>query len=197
MRPIVISLILLVFSLSAGIATSAVYKHIADDGSVFYSDKPLKQGDKTYKSEEVMKFKAPKSESDNQNKTKTRSRYLGSTGEDEVQRVKKQQALRYESISIASPTDDSAIRSNDGNVTVQVSLVPALQTDFKHSLVIIMDGSEAKQSSGGSATFQNVERGTHQFSARVEDEKGNTLLQSSPISLHVQRVSVLGAKKAH
>jgi len=186
-------LFLLLLTLStASTASAEVYKHIADDGTVFYSDKPLKKGDKTYKSQEVMKFKAPKKSNSQgaKNSAPARTPYLGTNSGDKSPLVtsSKPQAQRYESISM-SPEDGSAIRSNSGDITLSVNLKPALQTAFKHHLVFVMDGSTKKQSGGSSATFENVDRGTHQFSALVEDENGKTLLQSDPISLHIQRFS--------
>ena len=196
MKPIFPRLILLILASYSCITSAAVYKHIADDGSVFYSDKPLKKGDKAYESQDVMKFKAPPSNKPATPVTPPKpSQFLGDG--DEQFRSKKAQAVPYESISISSPQDDSAVRSNDGNVTLQVSLKPALQTEFKHRLVVVMDSNKTQQSAGASATFQNVDRGTHQFRALVEDEKGHTLVESGPISLHIQRFSVIRANKAH
>lgn len=200
MKRLPVTLISLLIMLHAGFASAAVYKHIADDGSVFYSDKPLKKGDKAYKGEEIMKFKAdkPKPPAANAKSAKPHQRYLGSSSSDSLAKAKKKaQAKPYESLSIVSPTDGSSVRSNAGSVTVQASLTPPLQTQFNHHLVFEMDGGQSQQSSGSSATFQNVDRGTHQFSARVQDETGKTLLQSGPISLTVHRFSVIRAKKAH
>jgi len=180
---------------------AAVYKHIADDGSVFYSDKPLKGEDTKYESDKIMEFKAttPKPstppDSANQEPAGNRTRHLGGTS-DEVPGVAPK-ADTYQSISFSALEDGSSIRTNDGNVTVQVSLTPALQTAFKHKLVFVMDGSQSQQSTGASATFQNVDRGAHQFSAQVHDENGNTLLQTGPITLYIQRFSAIRANKAH
>lgn len=190
-------LLLMLISAFSSVAEAEVYKHIADDGTVFYSDKPLKKGDKAYKSQEVMKFKAPKKENSDSNNAKAPARtpYLGNVSRDASPAVAaKPQAQRYESIAMASPKDDSSIRSNNGSITLSADLKPALQTKFKHRLVFVMDGSKTMPSSGASATFQNVDRGTHQFSAEVQDENGKTLLQSSPISVTVHRFSVHRAK---
>ena len=179
-------------------AQAAVYKHIGDDGTVFFSDKPMKPGDKPYQSSgEVNKFDAPK---DSKSAPQSpRQRYSGSVGDDDVgsPRKSREQAQAYQSISITTPADGSAVRSNDGDVNVQVTLNPPLQTKFKHKLVVTMDGSDTQQSSGASVSFKNVDRGTHQFSARVEDESGKVLLQSSPISASILRHSAIRTGSAH
>lgn len=185
--------LLLIFLSTATLANAEVYKHIADDGTVFYSDKPLKKGDKAYKSQDVMKFKAPPQKPASTTVPHTPYMSTNSRAKNAPTAVIKKQAERYESISM-SPQDGTAIRSNSGSVTLSANLKPALQTAFKHQLVFIMDGSTKMKSGGNSATFQNVDRGTHQFSAQVEDENGQTLLQSNPISLHIQRFSVHRAK---
>lgn len=190
---------LLIALVSAAIcapASAAVYKHIADDGSVFYSDKPMKQGDKEHKSEEKMmqiELKKPKKKAV---QSKNRG-YLNSGKDDELESKQiKPQPKSYQSININSPANDSSVRANDGNITLQVSLQPALQTDFQHHLEVIMDGTKTQQSTGGSVTFENVDRGTHQFSAQVKDSSGATLLSSSAITVHVQRQTVARSRKA-
>jgi len=200
MKTFVPSLISLIFLAYASGAAAAVYKHIADDGSVFYSDKPLKNEDKKYESEKLMEFKAPKPDAKSatpatQQPTTNRP-HLGGTS-DEVPHPATKQAQRYESIEFSSLQDGASVRSNDGNITLQVSLKPALQTSFNHQLVIVMDGSQTQQSGTSSATFENVDRGAHQFSAQVRDEKGNTLLETGPITLYVQRFSAIRANTAH
>ncbi len=97
----------------------------------------------------------------------------------------------YQSLEITSPAHESAFRNNAGNVTVQVSLNPALQSN--HSLEILVDGRVMKrQKSLAPAVLENLDRGTHVYSAQIiEDESGEVLQSSPPVSSTLLRVSVI------
>ncbi len=97
----------------------------------------------------------------------------------------------YDRLEITSPAKDSAFRNNAGNVTVQVVLSPALQGN--HTLEILVDGTVKKRlKTLAPALLENLDRGTHIYTAQVvEDESGEVLLSSPPISSTLQRVSVI------
>lgn len=97
----------------------------------------------------------------------------------------------YERLEITSPAHDSALRNNAGNVSVQVVLTPGLQEN--HSLQVLVDGRVMKtQKSLAPVLLQNLDRGTHTFSAQViEDESGEVLQSSQPVTSTLQRVSVI------
>ncbi len=97
----------------------------------------------------------------------------------------------YERLEILSPAHESAFRNNAGNVTVQVALSPALQSN--HVLEVLIDGRVAKsQKSAAPVVIENVDRGTHQFQARiVEEGSGETLQSSNAVTATLQRISVI------
>jgi hypothetical protein len=97
----------------------------------------------------------------------------------------------YERLEILSPQHESAFRNNAGNITVQIAIEPPLQAN--HTLELILDGQVAKaQKSGSPVLLENVDRGTHQFQARiVEDESGETLQSSNSVTATLQRVSII------
>ncbi|MFN3236786.1 MAG: DUF4124 domain-containing protein [Pseudomonadales bacterium] len=97
----------------------------------------------------------------------------------------------YERLEILSPQHESAFRNNAGNITVQIAIEPALQAN--HTLELILDGQVAKaQKAGGPILLENVDRGTHQFQARIiEDQSGETLQTSNSVTATLQRVSII------
>ena len=97
----------------------------------------------------------------------------------------------YERLEITSPANDSAMRDNAGNVTVQVSLSPGLQPN--HTLEVLVDGQmKGSNKSGAPILLANLDRGTHVYQARiVEDESGEVLQVSNSVTSTLQRVSVL------
>jgi len=95
----------------------------------------------------------------------------------------------YTGFSITSPTDDQGVRANDGNVTVQLSLKPALRSGHMIVLSVAGEGSESTiDSSGLSVDLKNLSRGLHTVTAGVVDEDGNKLITTAPVSFHVLRV---------
>lgn len=100
----------------------------------------------------------------------------------------------YQQLAITNPTHDSAIRSNEGELTVTVVTDPPLSGS--HLLKIALDGvvSQTGQPGTGAGMHQlkvhNVDRGTHEVTAVVVDAKGGEIQRSAPITVHVQRTSV-------
>jgi hypothetical protein len=97
----------------------------------------------------------------------------------------------YDRLEITSPENDSAFRNNAGNVTVQVILSPALQQN--HSIQLVLDGKVMDTKKTVSPfLLQNLDRGTHTFTAQViEDETGDVLIASVPVVSTLLRVSII------
>ncbi|MBL1142534.1 MAG: DUF4124 domain-containing protein [Proteobacteria bacterium] len=152
---LIISLLLVVFVGCLGAET--VYKSVDEDGNIIFTDKP---------SEEAEEIKIEKLETiENPNPAK----YKPSPKQAE------ESAFQYESLTVSSPENGAGIRSNNGNVSISLSLEPALQTG--HKIIISMDGKEI--GSGSSVSLQNVDRGTHSISASVIDGSGKKLISTS------------------
>lgn len=100
----------------------------------------------------------------------------------------------YRTLQITSPTDDTAVRANDGNITLTVKIDPPLRSG--NMLRATVDGTLSKQGVPGdnqptaSMTLVNLDRGTHSISAVITDSKGSILNTSTPVSVHVQRTSL-------
>lgn len=158
-------LLLLALPVSAGI-----YKSVDEDGNVVFSDQPS-AGAEEIEKKEIMTVPATVPDID------------FSRGENE-----KSAKEPYESIAITSPANDSAIRDNAGNISVNVTTKPALGNG--HQIVIYMDGTEVARDPVTSFDFQNVDRGTHTLAAAVVNNDGKELKRSDEISFSVLRHSV-------
>ena len=98
--------------------------------------------------------------------------------------------LTYTEIAITSPAPDTVLRENSGNVTIQATVEPRLQKD--HMLILTRNGARlSAPQKGYTFTINNLERGTHTFSVSVVDASGKSLISSPPVSIHLQRTSVL------
>jgi len=95
----------------------------------------------------------------------------------------------YENFSIAQPENDGTIRSNEGTVTVGLSLSPALAAG--HSIQVWVDGSKLEgELKGTQFTLNQLNRGTHTLEARIVDADGQSILSAPRISFHLRKASV-------
>ena len=95
-------------------------------------------------------------------------------------------------LQIVSPEDDKTIRANDGNLTVNIQIRPALSQKRGDMIQLRMDDRPyGLPNAGLSFNLANIDRGTHTLSAVVMNAKGEELAQSAVIKFHLQRNSVL------
>lgn len=100
----------------------------------------------------------------------------------------------YQQLAITNPTHDSAIRSNEGELTLTIVTDPPLSGS--HLLKVALDGVVSQAGLPGTGggmhqlTVHNVDRGTHEVAAVVVDARGEEIQRSTPITVHVQRTSV-------
>ncbi len=104
------------------------------------------------------------------------------------QEIAKPQDIKYTTLKITSPVNDSTIRNN-GNVMLSASLQPSLHSE--HQVQWKLDGNLLSQpGSALSYPLSNMDRGTHQAMVEVVNKSGN-VLKSASVIFHVQRPSVL------
>ncbi|MCW8994230.1 MAG: DUF4124 domain-containing protein [Psychromonas sp.] len=99
-----------------------------------------------------------------------------------------QNAIIYQA-NITSPEDDSAIRSNDGTLDIQITTTPEKQNTQK--LQLFLDG-KALGEPQISTTIRalNIDRGSHQVQVQLLDENGNVLAKTQTVTVHLQRKSI-------
>ncbi len=95
-------------------------------------------------------------------------------------------------LQIVSPQDDEALRANDGDLTVNIQIQPALNQERGDMIQMRMDGRPyGEPKTGLSFNLTNVDRGTHTLSAVVMNANGEEIAQSPTIKFHLQRNSIL------
>jgi len=95
----------------------------------------------------------------------------------------------YTGFSITNPTNDQGVRANNGNVTVQLALQPALQSGHTIVLNVSGEGGESTTNSSGlTVRLKNLSRGLHTVTSSDVDKDGNKLIKTEPVSFHVLRV---------
>ena len=97
----------------------------------------------------------------------------------------------YKAVQIAFPQNDATVRDNAGDVAVQITTTPALDSDVGDRIVVFLDGVRRAMATSPVVTLQDVDRGTHTLQVTVEDNRGQTLATSPSTVFHLQRTSVL------
>jgi hypothetical protein len=164
--------LLLVFACAT--ANSQVFRRIGPDGQVYFSDQPGPGAERVDVTPAQTISLPPVPE-------QTETAAAATQGDATV---------AYAGFSITSPTSDQGVRANDGNVTVHLSLQPALQPS--HSIVLNVDGEDGEStnsSSGLMIELNNLSRGKHTVMATVVDEDGKVLIKTEPVTFQVLRVA--------
>lgn len=159
--------------------TQNVFKSVAPDGSVTFSDKPRK-GAKKIEVEHIQTFKAQTpSVSGSPSLQPSLTSPLGSQQAD---------PFEYESIQIATPKDGETVWSNPGKLSVDVGLQPRLRENDK--VALYLDGNKIKEATG-STRFQisGIQRGEHSLSAKVFNKSGKLMLESPAITIFMHKAS--------
>jgi hypothetical protein len=96
----------------------------------------------------------------------------------------------YESVSILRPQPEETLWNLEGQLDVQVSVEPGMQSD--HQLKLYLDGTEVVGIPAGATSFtiDRVFRGMHTLRATVQDQNGRQLGGSEAIRFFVQQTSV-------
>lgn len=158
------------------IPASAAYKWTMPDGSVIFSDQPPHPDAEKVTLPTTQTFTAPPIPKPKpQNKTTTEEVPAPPT---------------YISLKISQPAPDQTFHDNTGNISVNVAIDPALNTERGHQIVIELDGIAVATTASMPAVLPNVDRGSHTLRARVIDKEGTTLASSEESSFHLFRVSV-------
>lgn len=103
---------------------------------------------------------------------------------------KREDATANVRIAITSPTNDTALRDNSGNLSVVVKVDPHLA--HNHFITLTSsNGTKANPQKGFQFIFKNLDRGSHTFTANVVDGKGKVITSSDPVTIHLLRNSIL------
>tara|TARA_B100000029_G_scaffold320078_1_gene312457 strand:- start:241 stop:741 length:501 start_codon:yes stop_codon:yes gene_type:complete len=154
-------LIFLFVYLPFSLVNAEVYKTIDEDGNIIFTDRP------TVDSEQI-KLKELKT---------TETVRPSDTTSNRKSQSEKDEDSNYKKISITSPIDGSAVRSNSGNVRISVSIDPALRSG--HRVLITLDGVELSKGTSMSASVDNLDRGTHTTVASIIDSSSKPIISIS------------------
>lgn len=144
-----------------------VYKQVDPEGNVTYTDKPPSADAKAIKVPKGTEYQAPKLPEFTPSAPKQTSRNF-----------------QYDSFELTSPKNDETFWDNTGNVTATVSFEPFLQSG--HSIEFLLDGVSVAKGTATSHQFVNIDRGTHQITARIVNDKDEEI-ESASVTFHLKR----------
>ncbi len=181
-------LIFLTLALTATTSFAKIYTWKDASGRTVYGDNPPQQN----KAKEVLTqeltivpgFKDPSLEQNKVNQAAEGNPDASNTDNTN------DESSNYESFNITYPTNDLSIRSNSGNITSSFELTPGLKKS--DTLFIYLDGKKVVEDSKSlSASFSNLDRGSHSMFAVIRNHNGDVLINSNTVTFHVLRNSII------
>ncbi len=160
----------------AGGTPAQVYKWVAPDGSVHFSDQPQPGAEKIT----LPTFPPPQPQ-----------RYpLVPPTMPEAESTP--EAYKYKGLTITKPEPGETVLNNQGNVEVSVTIDPKLNTDEDHKIQLLLDGRAHRQPSASlDQALRGLNRGPHKVAAQVIDERGKVLITSRPVGFYLRISSPL------
>lgn len=165
---------------SSALYSQTVYTWVDDDGTLHFNDTPQSSHAKalnlpSYEQPAL----APEYEKSTPAEPTTKK-----PPSPELDKVKSAELT----LAIVSPTDDQALRSNNGDLSIQGELNRKLLPGEQLQLTINGKNFEAP-SHTPTWQLKNLDRGSHSFAIQAFRD-GKLIASSLPITVHIKRVSV-------
>lgn len=165
----------LVLAAIPALAAAAVYRWVAPDGSVEFSDQPHPGAQKVvippanvYKPAQLPTPTAPAAAAPSR--------------------------APYRFFRIVAPAAGATVRSNNGDVSVALKVEPALRVARGQAFVLLLDGKRLPgRYRTPRAMLDNIDRGTHTLRAQIVNAGGKVIMATAPVTFHLMRYSRLSA----
>jgi len=167
---LILNLVLISF-----VSAETAYKTVDAEGNIIFSDVPS-YGAEVIEIEEAQTISIP-----DVNRPKYRP----------VTKLKPDE-IEYTKLVITSPENDVTIRSNEGNVSINVEVEPKIFED--DLLVLFVDGKEVSSGKSLQFSLSNLDRGTHTVNVAVKNKADEFLKHSGKLVFHLRKESKLFQK---
>ena len=166
--------LLLLIAVTTPAMAQEVYKVVKDDGTVLYTDTPVKG------SESVTMRPSTENVSGSIADPSLLKRSAASNNADKNK-------VDY-SVSITTPQPEATIRNNLGNFTITSTATPAKAGG---RFQLWFDGSALETNSTGIFQLTGINRGAHDYYIEWIDNKGKTLASTEKQTLYLHQASAL------
>ncbi|GIU30027.1 DUF4124 domain-containing protein [Shewanella schlegeliana] len=164
----------LLLLLAATFAHATIYKWVDEDGTVHFSDKPVKNA-------EVVELKE-----NTQNNIKLPEVIALPSMQSDTDSEK----VKYK-VQIVSPTEEESIHNNEGDITIIANIEPQLSS--AHELALFMDGQQiGNTQQHGIFKLNNIDRGEHSFVVKVLSKNGKQLASTPVRIVFLHRTTING-----
>ncbi|HCO00356.1 MAG TPA: DUF4124 domain-containing protein, partial [Methylophaga sp.] len=151
----------MLLGLGTAVAAEDIYRWVDDNGNQVYSDQPGENAEK-------VELQQPMTYSPVQIPEETASASV-----EEQESADEPEAAPNYKVAIVAPEDEAGIRVNNGNVTVNLQVFPALNSARGDLIQLYLDGLPAGMPMPQlSFMLENLDRGTHTLSANVLNASG-------------------------
>ena len=150
-----------------------VYRWVAPDGSMYYSDQPHTGADRII----LPEWTPPQTPRPVLPPPVTATKSVFFT---------------YNSLTIIKPVSGQNIHDNQGNIDVTLSIEPDLNTSENHKIQIQLDGQvQGEPSTSLEQSLKGLDRGRHTVVAQVINQRGRILFRSRPVTFYSKQASPL------
>lgn len=163
---------------------NGIYRNVNEDGVVEFSD----QG---FGSSEKIKLKSTNTFKSAEKKITPQPVVNNESNETDSHNV-----IKYTTVSISSPTPDQQIRSNDGLLSVSISVTPSLNTAAGDQIELYLDGRSQGKQTSSQFSLKEVYRGQHRIQAKIINKSGTVMEISNPVQFVIHKFSILSKSKA-
>lgn len=172
MRPITL-LLTLSLSLCSTFASAEVYRWLDADGNVVYGDDPPKKSAAT-------RVELP---------TLTVADSYKTAGHKTTPKTTEEADAGYTSFKISAPANGDTLRANDGALSINIDLQPALKPG--DTITLYLDGKQVSTGTSTGFSLTDVARGEHTVFALVSTKQGEVIKNTEGVKFNVLRASVL------
>ncbi|MDM7861839.1 DUF4124 domain-containing protein [Alteromonas sp. ASW11-36] len=154
-------------ALTASISAQTVYKVVAKDGSVTFTDTPV-----------------PGSEPISLSKVTIAEPLATPTPPPPPKRVEQ---IPKPSISILAPSPEATIRNNLGTVSISSAISPAIPGRFE----LVLDGNPVESNTTGTFELADIDRGEHNYQIHFINNTGKILASTPVQTFYMHKASAL------
>ena len=162
--------ILAILIAACAVASAQVYRRVAADGSVHFSSVP---------GADAQRIDIAPAQT-------IRMPIQGQAAESTISPTPEEDVFRYTHAAVVSPAAGEYLRANNGDVTLRLSLQPALKPE--HAIIVTLDG-ERIAFDDDAIVLRSLNRGYHSVEVAVVDGDYQELIRTPPVSFFVLRAA--------
>jgi hypothetical protein len=95
-------------------------------------------------------------------------------------------SFTYRALEVTSPQDNQTIFIATSNLPIAVKVIPPLNWELEHRLQILLDDQVLTENQQN-YVLEDADRGSHVIAARILDKNRQLVIESKPVTVHIQK----------